>query len=199
MAELYGFNSDEHEDRVPLEPLPSGWYQVAIISSEMKATAAGTGEYLQLQLEVLEGPHKGRKLYDRLNIVNPNETAVEIAKATLATICRAVGVLRPSDSEELHDRPLKALVSLKKREDTGEYKNEVKGYASKDANTSKAAPAQTRNSKAAMAQQAKAHLAGQVGQPAPSKPTAPPPWKKNRQPAAEPAAEPTADQGQAGE
>ena len=37
----------------------------------MKATKAGTGQYLQLGFQILDGPHKGRKLWARLNLDNP--------------------------------------------------------------------------------------------------------------------------------
>jgi hypothetical protein len=33
-------------------------------------------------MEVLEGPLKGRHLYDQLNLINPNPTAEEIAQRT---------------------------------------------------------------------------------------------------------------------
>ena len=45
----------------------------------------------------------------------------------------AVGVLAPKDSVELHNLPLLITIKLKKREDTGELTNEIKGYATKEA------------------------------------------------------------------
>jgi len=41
--------------------------------------------------------------------------------------------MQPRDSIELHNLPLLITVKLKKREDTGELTNEIKGYACKDA------------------------------------------------------------------
>jgi hypothetical protein len=79
----------------------------------MKPNKDGTGSYLQLTFEILDGPHKGRLLWARLNLDNPNATAVAIAKAELSAICRAVGVLAPKDSVELHDLPLVIHVKCK--------------------------------------------------------------------------------------
>ena len=59
--------------------------------------------------------------------------AVQIARADLSAICRAVGVLAPKDSVDLHNLPLVIHVRCKKRTDTGEIVNEVKGYAKKEA------------------------------------------------------------------
>ena len=92
------------EPNAPLEALPAGEYRVQILQSEMRVTKAGTGQMLWLDLEVLEGEHKGRHLYDQLNLINPNPTAEEIAQRTLSAICHAVGKLQVSDSEELHFR-----------------------------------------------------------------------------------------------
>jgi len=122
---LDGFNAEEIQPD-SFDALPAGWYEVMIVESENKETKAGTGSYLQLTLEVVSGEHRGRKLWDRLNLDNPNSTAVEIAQKTLSAICRAVGVLRPQDSAELHDKLMLAKVISKKYE--GEDRNEIKGY-----------------------------------------------------------------------
>lgn len=59
--------------------IPSGEYLVMIVDSDMKATKSGTGQYLELTHEILEGPYKGQKLWARLNLINPNQQAVSIA------------------------------------------------------------------------------------------------------------------------
>ncbi len=132
MADLNGFNANEVEPTSDFEPLPAGKYVTAITDSEMKATKAGTGHYLELTFQVLEGPCKNRLLWSRLNLDNPNAQAVQIAHGELSAICRAVGVMQPKDSSELHDRPLVVTVKCKRRDDTGDIMNEVKGYARRD-------------------------------------------------------------------
>ena len=84
------------------------------------------------EFEIIEGEYAGRKVWARLNLENPNETAVAIARGDLSAICRAVGVLTPNDSDELHDIPLVIKVVAKKRQDTGELTNEIKGYLARD-------------------------------------------------------------------
>ena len=58
---------------------------------------------------------------------------MQIARSELSAICRAIGVMQPKDSIELHNLPLLVTVKCKKRDDTGEITNEIKGYAKKDA------------------------------------------------------------------
>ena len=110
------------------EPLPEGQYEVMITDSCQKATKAGNGHYLQVTLEVQTGEHKGRLLWDRCVLDHPNKTTVEIARSSLSALCRAVDVLTPQDSAELHYKPCVARVALKKMQD-GTPVNEIKGYS----------------------------------------------------------------------
>jgi hypothetical protein len=132
MSDLRGFDAQTVEPNDSFDPLPNGDYLCIITASEMKPTKAGDGAYLELEMQILEGQYQGRKLWDRLNLNNANETTVKIAKGALSAICRAVGVLQPKDSCELHDLPLLVKVACKKRDDTDELTNVVKGYKKRD-------------------------------------------------------------------
>ncbi|TVQ34161.1 MAG: DUF669 domain-containing protein [Phycisphaeraceae bacterium] len=133
MANLNGFNANEVDPNVGFEPLPAGKYLCTIVDSDMKQTRNGAGEYLLFEFQVIDGPHMGRKLWDRLTIKHPNQTTVKIARGMLSALCRAVGVMAPKDSVELHSLPLVVSVGLKKRQDTGELTNVVKAYSKRDA------------------------------------------------------------------
>lgn len=126
------FNANDVEPTAVFDPLPAGKYLAAITASEMKPTKAGNGSYLPLEFTVLDGPCKGRKVWDRLCINHPNDLTQKIARGNLSAICRATGVMQPRDSVELHNLPLVVTVKCKKRDDTGEVTNEVKGYAKRE-------------------------------------------------------------------
>jgi hypothetical protein len=132
MADLRGFDANEVEPQ-SFDPIPAGKYLAVITESEMRATKSGGGQYLYLEFQIVEGPAKGRKVWARLNLKNPNPQAEQIARGQLSAICRAVGVLTPGDSQELHNLPLVVTVACKKREDTGDITNEVKGFSKKEA------------------------------------------------------------------
>ncbi len=133
MGNLNGFDANQVEPADDLEPIPAGKYVAVITDSEMKPTKSGIGNYLQLTFQIVEGEYANRLLWVRLNLDNPNATAVEIARRELSAICRSVGVLVPSDSTDLHNLPCCIHVRVKRRNDTGELQNEVKGYSAKDA------------------------------------------------------------------
>ena len=128
---ILNFNANEVEPSRELEPVPAGKYVAVITDSEMKDTRAGTGRYLQLEFEITDGEYAGRKLWSRLNIENPNAEAVRMARADLSAICRAVNVLTPADSVDLHNLPLVIKVHCKKDRNTGEISNEIRGYESR--------------------------------------------------------------------
>lgn len=113
------FDATTVEPNKPFEILPPGRYVAQIVASEMRATKDGQGQYLWLELDVLEGEYVGRKLFDRLNLVNNNPTTVEIAQRTLSAICHAVGKLQVQDSEELHSIPLVADVKVQPSKNEG--------------------------------------------------------------------------------
>lgn len=139
MASLNGFDASLVPEQQEFSALPEGQYVAIATASEMKPTKRGDGQLLQFTFEVLDGPCKGRKLWARLNLVNPNQTAVDIAQRELGAICRAAGVIRPSDSAELHNRPLLITVSVEK-DDRNREQNVIRKYET--ANTSGAAPVQ---------------------------------------------------------
>jgi len=113
------------------EPIPAGEYLAQIVESEMKPTKAGTGEYLRLVWEIVKGQYKGRKLFDNLNVQNPNDEAVRIAKATLSAICRAVGVGKLTDSQQLHGKTVLLKVKIQTSKDTGDLENRIRAYSPK--------------------------------------------------------------------
>ena len=125
---LLNFNAETVEPNAPFEPIPAGVYVAQITDSEIKESKAGH-EYLALTFEVLDGEFKGRKLWDNLNLSNPNETTKQIAERTLSSIVRSAfghpAAIR--DSSELHNKPLKVRVVIQKDEQYGD-KNQIKGY-----------------------------------------------------------------------
>lgn len=118
----------------PYEPLPTGWYPMQAVSSEIKDSKEKPGNrYLEFVFEMVESMRpdlKGKKVFARLNIWNQTPKASEIAQRELSAICRAAGVGAISDSEHLHGKPVAVKVQYVDAKDGYEPKNEVKGYDS---------------------------------------------------------------------
>ena len=129
MANLNGFNANEVEPSSDFDPIPAGKYVAVISDSQMKETKNNAGEYLELTFQVIEGEYKNRLVWARLCLNHPKETTSKIARGHLSAICKAVGVMTPRDSVELHNLPLVINVKIKKRDDNGELTNEVRGFS----------------------------------------------------------------------
>ena len=115
-AQTFDANSVEPSN---FDVYPAGKYLAQIVSSEMRPTKDGRGQYLFLELDILEGQFVGRKLFDRLNLVNDNPDTVDIATRTLSSICRATGQMQVKDSEQLHLIPL--IADVRVRPPKGQY------------------------------------------------------------------------------
>jgi hypothetical protein len=111
--------------------LPAGSYVGHIVHTEFRPTKNGLGKYLLVELEVLDGEYAGRRLYDRINLVNPNPTAQQIAEQTLAAICHAVGKVQVISSEELHHIPLTVEIRVEPAKGGYEESNSVKRYSAR--------------------------------------------------------------------
>ena len=139
MAAL-NFNANDVAPQPSRDPLPAGEYKVVAEASQEKPTKAGDGSYIEVTLVVVEGEHLGRKLWDRMNLNNKSAQAVEIAQGQMKQLCDAAGRPVIQDTAELHDIPVIAKVSLKPDKQTGEMRNEVKGYKAVGGGSNPSAP-----------------------------------------------------------
>lgn len=130
MADMGGvFDATTVEPNQPFEVIPAGVYKVEMIDSDMRATKDGAGQYLWCEFTILDGEYAGRRLYERLNIVNANAQAVEIAQRSLSALCHATGKLSVSDSAVLHHIPVMATVRVRPARGEFSASNEIRGYA----------------------------------------------------------------------
>jgi len=104
--------------------IPAGEYQAKIVATEMVKNNSGKGKHLKIKVKVMGPEYKGRVLFDRLNLVNPNKEAVQIAEAQLSAICHALGIKRIKNTQQLHDKPL--LINVVVAPGTNGYKDQNK-------------------------------------------------------------------------
>lgn len=129
MTSLRGLYDPTDKADSGFEVLPAGIYTVKVTAGEMKKTKKGNGEYLQVEMTVVEGEHADRKIFDRFNLVNPSAEAVKIARGQFAALREAVGVLDPVDIAALMGPRFQVKVKCVKRNDKpDEMTNEVAGY-----------------------------------------------------------------------
>lgn len=123
------FNPNEHKP-AEFELIPAGVYPAIVTASEIKPTKDATGQMLALTWQIVDGQHKGRIVFQNLNIVNKNPKAVEIANGELSAICKAMGLVNTvQDSSELHNLPVNLKIKITPAKGEYDAKNEFKGVA----------------------------------------------------------------------
>lgn len=110
------------------DPIPAGWYEANITSAELKATKAGSGQYIKVRYDITGPTHQGRVVFGNLNIRNPNPKAEEIGRQQLGELMRAIGLPKVTDTDELIGASIKIKVSVRTQEGY-DPTNDVKGFA----------------------------------------------------------------------
>lgn len=128
MSIWQNFNAADVEPATSRDVLPAGKYLAIITQNETRPTKSGTGERLNFTFEIIEGEHKGRKVWAGLNVKNQNPDAEKIAMRELSSICRAVGVMQPRGPEDLQDKPLEIDVKVRAADANYAASNEISGY-----------------------------------------------------------------------
>ncbi|MEM6932357.1 MAG: DUF669 domain-containing protein [Pseudomonadota bacterium] len=111
-------------------PIPAGEYVSVIAQADKRDAKRAGNAYINLEFEVVEGEHSGRRFWNMLNLWNDNAQAVEIANRDLNSICNACGKLRQSvrSTDELIGIPM--IVKLGIRQQDGyDPQNVTKGFA----------------------------------------------------------------------
>jgi hypothetical protein len=124
----FNFDASQVAPQQSSGPLPAGVYLAHIVESDVQPLKSGNGEGLKLTFEVIDGQHKGRKVYENLNIRHTSEDTQRIAQSQLSALCHAVNVIKLMDTAALHFKPVRINVTV--REAVGQYKasNNIKGY-----------------------------------------------------------------------
>ncbi|WP_288075044.1 DUF669 domain-containing protein [Pseudomonas sp.] len=161
------FDATNIDTSSQFDAIPAGDYEAMVTGSAMKSTRDGTGQYLELTVEIQSGQFQGRRLWDRLNLQNRNPKAVEIAQKQLAQLCHAINVLQVQSPEQLHNRPFIVKVTAKNDPERG-MTNEIKGY--------KARAAMQQQAPAFQAPRAAAPVAAPAAAPAGMAQGGPLPW-----------------------
>jgi hypothetical protein len=111
------------------DPLPAGWYSATIGGAEVKATKAGTGEYIAVRYDITGPSHQGRVVFGNLNIKNANPTAEAIGYQQMGELMRAIGLPRIDDTDQLVGGQLQIKLDVRKSEQYGDS-NDVKAFKS---------------------------------------------------------------------
>ena len=128
MADLGNFNADDYKD--DYAEVPEGDYKAILSEANWKDTNDGGGRYINCRFQITDEKNNGAIVFEILNLENKNSKAVEIANETLAKICRAVGTIKPGNTDEILNKELVVIIKHKDNTYNGETKKKAKivGY-----------------------------------------------------------------------
>lgn len=128
LSQFFGNNAFDPNSVKPIgdyKAVPAGKYPVLIEAAGMKATKKGDGHYLEVQFVIIDGPSKGERLWDRMNIDNPTAAAVEISQRTLSALCKAtIGDTLLTDDSQFLQKTCIASVTV-----DASGRNSIRTYA----------------------------------------------------------------------
>lgn len=140
-------NTEELPDAQDFSPVPAGTGTIGmIVNSKLQPTnktkeILGAQDYetflksnpkasgfLNIEVDIQEGPNKGRKMFHNFNLINDSEKAVEIAFGQLKELLTALGMKNWSgNSDDLHNKRFKFDHTVETGKDYVKDGKEVKG------------------------------------------------------------------------
>jgi hypothetical protein len=118
-----GFDTHSVNPQTDFAAIPPGKYPVIVEKAEVKQTKAGTGHYLEVQFSVLDGQCRNCKLWDRINVDNPNQQCVDIGLRSLSALGQSLGIANIQATEQLLNGVCIAHVKVKNEQ------NEIRTYS----------------------------------------------------------------------
>lgn len=95
------------------ETVPEDWYPIVFLDAKVGPTNNGTGQKLDLKVQIFEGKYKGLILPNPhiLNLLNKSEVAQKIGQGELRSICEILGATYPPNNTDfLIGKPLMAKI-----------------------------------------------------------------------------------------
>lgn len=194
------FNPNEHEPQGPLTVLPRAWYAMRIVKGEIqKSQKDPRNQMLELEFEIDPNYYPdtmlhGRKVWTRLNLWHQSPKAQAIANGLMSALCQAMGHNQVvGQIEELYNRTVAVLVSVRPARGEFEESNDVKGFDAVAKRIGVGAPVTAQTSTTAPVAPPPAHPPAQPNQGAPGTQAMPPQQPPAQaQPPAQPPQQPPA-------
>jgi hypothetical protein len=131
MGNLVGFDSEADYGSLSFEALPAGNFEAVLVESNNKVSETTGCEYIGLVWEIIDGPHKGRRIWDNVIRKHTKAEAVAIGNRKLKSIMNALGPA--NDTSDWHGQPIGLKLTRKFNKERGEDQNNVADYFSFDA------------------------------------------------------------------
>ena len=111
--------------------IPDGQYKMVVSTVTPGVTKAGTGSYLKVDYTIVEGPEANKKVFDLININNPNRQCQDIGRQRLNKLAQACKVLDLTDCVQLLGGSFSGIIDTRPGNDGYDAQNRVKKFVTK--------------------------------------------------------------------
>lgn len=122
---LTSLNDISMEQYGGYQAIPAGVYNASVADVDLRNTKSRTGQYLSVQLDILDEPFDRRKVWANLNIINPSEKAQAIGRSQLKAMALSAGITDLQDTDDLVGALVKVVLGIDKEDSS---RNVVKGF-----------------------------------------------------------------------
>ena len=129
------FDADQEKEFGGFEPLPAGVYNLKIIDTDFKSYPKGNSRAAQVAMQVVDGEHKGRQLYNNYLVEHDSEKAVAFGRSELGALLRACGVPKLQSENDFLALPktgkvFSAKIGVRRRrDDDSKFENHFTSYS----------------------------------------------------------------------
>ena len=128
MVELnFNIEGIDLNNRPKAGPIPAGQYNVRIEETDVMALKSSQGHRVSIETVLVDGQHEGRRLWASITLQHPSEKVTQIGQRQFAELVNACGLVKISDTSELHGKVVKAAVNVRNDPEYGP-RNDIKYF-----------------------------------------------------------------------
>lgn len=117
-------DTTKHTYTSPDRSIPPGFYACMITDVQTRTAKTSGKDYISFTLDVIDGKHEGRKVFDNLFVKSDSDFAVEIARNKLHTLALALDEKVLKSKDQVMNRTVIVEIDVEKKDD----RNVVRGY-----------------------------------------------------------------------
>jgi hypothetical protein len=99
------FAGNSEFEKTSFDPIKPGRYLAQIIDSDVQPNKKGTGAYVKLDIEILDGGAEGRRVFEYVNFDHEKESVASQGQNALKTMARLCQIADLADSTQMHNIP----------------------------------------------------------------------------------------------
>lgn len=128
------FNEEGLEPAGEFKPIPAGEYLMILESDEKCVSKTDeANSYLKCIFQIIDGPHKNRKLFHNFNLWHSSADTQTFAMRQFGDLKRAVGVKgQINDTSSLQGQPIRAKVAIREAAKGYDAQNVIKMFIPKE-------------------------------------------------------------------